>query len=227
MAAKNKNPYDLNENQKNPTQDQEKMKLAEHSADGTIKMAEAPFLASKEGEKKVTLSQKEFDELKAGADKAKEHWDRLLRQQAEFENIRKRLEREKQEFQKFAHEDIIVDLLDILDDLERSVEAAEQGQENFEAFLKGIEMILSHLYDLLKKKGVKPLEAKGRKFDPHQHEALMQVEASQQIKDGEVVEELQKGYLLNDRVIRTAKVKVAVHNAGGITGMEEADTKDK
>lgn len=224
MPAKNKNPHNLNENQKNSAQDQEKIKLAVPSADGTLKMEEVPILTGREGEKKVTVSQKELDELKADADKAKEHWDRLLRQQAEFENIRKRLEREKQEFQKFAHEDIIVDLLDILDDLERSVEAAERGQENFEAFLKGIEMILSHLYDLLKKKGVVPLAAKGKKFDPHKHEALMQSETSEHDKDGEVVEELQKGYLLNDRVIRTAKVKVAVHKPDGTVKIEERDT---
>lgn len=156
----------------------------------------------------VVLKKEEFEQLKADAQKAKEYWDRLLRQQADFENTRKRLERDKQEFQKFAHEDIIVDLLEVLDDLERSVESAEKGQENSEAFLKGIEMILAHLYDLLKKRGVTPISAKGKKFDPNEHEALMQTE-SQEHGDGEVVEELQKGYKLGDRVIRTAKVRVA------------------
>lgn len=156
----------------------------------------------------VVLEREEFERLRGEAEKSAQYWDKFLRQQAEFENIRKRLEREKQEFQKFAHEDIIVDLLGVLDDLERSVEAAEAGQENFEAFLKGIEMILSHLYDLLKKKGVSPVEAKGKRFDPHAHEALMQTETSEH-EDGEVLEELQRGYKLDDRVIRTAKVRVA------------------
>lgn len=167
----------------------------------------------KNGEEKklpetVFLKREEFEQLKADADKAKENWDRFLRQQADFENIRKRLERDKQEFQKFAHEDIIADLLGILDDLERSVEAAEQKQENFDAFLKGIEMILAHLYEVLKKRGVTPISAKGKKFDPNEHEALMQT-ASSEHQDGEVIEELQKGYKLNDRVLRTAKVRVA------------------
>jgi len=150
----------------------------------------------------------ELDALKEKAARAEEHWDRLLRQQAEFDNIRKRLERERIEFQRYAHEDIIADLLGILDDLERSVEAAQNKHENSEAFLKGIEMILAHLYELLKKRGVAPIEATGRPFDPSQHEALLQTETGEH-EDGTVLEELQKGYRLHDRVLRTAKVRVA------------------
>lgn len=156
----------------------------------------------------VVLDKKEYEELASAAQKAQEHWDRCLRQQADFDNIRKRLERDKQEFQKFAKEDVIVDLLSILDDLERSVEAAEKHQENAEAFLKGVEMILGHLHDLLKKHGVAPIDAQGKKFDPLVHEALVQTETPDH-EDGAVLEEMQKGYRLNDRVIRTAKVRVA------------------
>ncbi|MFH1691950.1 MAG: nucleotide exchange factor GrpE [Candidatus Omnitrophota bacterium] len=156
----------------------------------------------------VVLTRQEFEKLTNDAAKAQENWDKLLRQQADFENIRKRMERDRLEFQKYACEDVVIDLLGILDDLERSVDAAEKKQENFDAFLKGIEMILAHLYDLLKKHGVKPIEAKGGKFDPHIHEALMQTQTHDH-KDGEVLEELQKGYRLNDRVVRTSKVRVA------------------
>ncbi|PIY82398.1 MAG: nucleotide exchange factor GrpE [Candidatus Omnitrophica bacterium CG_4_10_14_0_2_um_filter_44_9] len=156
----------------------------------------------------LIIKKEEYEQLQSEAVKAKENWDRLLRQQADFENIRKRLEREKSEFQKFAHEDIVVDLLGILDDLERSVEAAEKKQENFEAFLKGIEMILAHLYELIKKRGVCAIEAEGKKFDPNIHEALMQTDTAE-YADGEIIEELQKGYKIEDRVIRTAKVRVA------------------
>jgi len=74
--------------------------------------------------------------------------------------------------------------------------------------LKGVEMILAHLYQMLKESGVKPIEAEGKVFDPHYHEALMQVE-NKDLPEHTVVEEMQKGYLLNDRVIRTAKVKVS------------------
>ncbi len=159
-------------------------------------------------EEKVVISRKEFEAIGEKAAKAEEHWDRLLRQQAEFDNIRKRLERERIEFQRYAHEDIIADLLGILDDLERSVEAAQNKHENSEAFLKGIEMILAHLYELLKKRGVAPIEATGRPFDPSQHEALLQTETDEH-EDGTVLEELQKGYRMHDRVLRTAKVRVA------------------
>ncbi|MDD2654677.1 MAG: nucleotide exchange factor GrpE, partial [Candidatus Omnitrophica bacterium] len=82
------------------------------------------------------------------------------------------------------------------------------------AFLKGIEMILAHLYEMLKKNGVKPIEANGKKFDPHLHEALMQ-EESDKFDDGIIIEEFQKGYTLEDRVIRTSKVKVATKKKQG------------
>lgn len=159
-------------------------------------------------EKIITLKEAEYLKLKEEADKAKEYWDKILRLQADFDNTRKRLEREKQDFVKFANEGIISELLNILDDLERTVELAESKHQDLPSFLKGVEMILAHLYEMLKEYGVKPLEAQGKLFDPHYHEALMQVE-NKELAEHTIVEELQKGYLLNDRVIRTAKVKVS------------------
>ena len=162
----------------------------------------------KEEEKTVSLKESEYLKLKEEAEKAKEYWDKILRLQADFDNTRKRLEREKQDFVKFANEGIILELLNVLDDLERTAELAQTKHQDFPAFLKGVEMILAHLYEMLKEYGVKPIEAQGRLFDPHCHEALMQVE-SKDVPENTVFEELQKGYLLNDRVIRTAKVKVS------------------
>lgn len=159
-------------------------------------------------EKIVSLKESEYLKLKEEADKAREYWDKILRLQADFDNTRKRLEREKQDFVKFAHEGIILELLNILDDLERTVSLAESKHQDLPAFLKGVEMILAHLYEMLKVYGVKPIEAEGRLFDPNYHEALMQIE-NKDVPEHTVVEELQKGYLLNDRVIRTAKVKVS------------------
>lgn len=163
---------------------------------------------NKKEEKIITLTQDEFLKLKEQAESAGEARDKLLRLQADFENTRKRLERDKQDFAKFANEGIIVELLNILDDLERAVNLAESKDQDLSVFLKGVEMILAHLYEMLKEHGVEPIEAEGKIFDPHYHEALMQVE-NKDIPEHTVVEELQKGYLLNDRVIRTAKVKVA------------------
>ena len=159
-------------------------------------------------EKTVSVKESEYLKLKEEADKVKDLSDKVLRLQADFENTRKRLEREKQDFVKFANEGIILELLNVLDDLERSVSLAETHKEDLTAFLKGVEMILAHLYEMLKEYGLKPIEAAGKLFDPHCHEALLQVE-DKDLPEHTVVEELQKGYLLNDRVIRTAKVKVS------------------
>jgi len=159
-------------------------------------------------EKTVSLKESEYLKLKEESGKAQEYWDRLLRLQADFDNTRKRLEKEKQDFVKFANEGIILELLNILDDLERTVELAQSKHQDVSAFLKGVEMILAHLYEMLKEYGVKPIEAQDKLFDPHYHEALMQVE-NQDLPEHTIVEELQKGYLLNERVIRTAKVKVS------------------
>lgn len=159
-------------------------------------------------EKVVTLKESEYLKLKQDAEKLKEYEDKMLRIQADFENTRKRLEKEKQEFTKFANEGIILELLNILDDLERTVELAQNEHQDLKAFCKGVEMILAHLYETLKEYGVKPIDAEGKLFDPHFHEALMQVE-NKELPEHTIVEELQKGYLLNDRVVRTAKVKVS------------------
>jgi len=159
-------------------------------------------------EKIVSLKEAEYMKLKEEADKAKEYLDKMARLQADFENTRKRLEREKQDFIKFANEGIIIELLNVLDDLERTVELSESKHQDLPAFLKGVEMILAHLYEMLKEYGVKPIDAKGKLFDPNYHEALMQAE-NKELPEHTVMEELQKGYIMNDRVIRTAKVKVS------------------
>lgn len=169
-----------------------------------------PINTDKE-EKPVTLTETEYKALQAEAANCK---DRLLRLQAEFDNAKKRLEKDRLEFIKFANEGLISELLSILDDLERSVEAATQKHEDYEAFLKGVEMIMAHTYDLLKKYRVEAIETKGKKFNPHLHEALLQMETND-FPDGTIVEELQKGYTMDGRVLRTAKVKVAKNKLGG------------
>jgi molecular chaperone GrpE len=165
--------------------------------------------ASSEKKKNIiTISQEEYTTLKEQAKKAAENWERLLRAQAEFENIRKRLEKEKQNFVMFANEELITDLLTILDDLERSIELARENKNDFSGFLKGIELVLGQFHEILKKKGLSPIETKGKPFDPHLHEALLYTETDE-FPEHTVIEELQRGYLLNGRVIRTAKVRVS------------------
>ena len=159
-------------------------------------------------DKTVTLKEAEYLKLKEDALQLSDCKERMLRLQADFENTRKRLEKEKQEFVKFANEGIILELLNILDDLERTVELEHGEAKDIAVFLKGVEMILAHLYEMLKEYGVRPIETEGKLFDPHFHEALMQAE-NKDLPEHSILEELQKGYMLNDRVIRTAKVKVS------------------
>ena len=158
-----------------------------------------------DSEKVITLKESEYKKLLEEINQQKE---KNLRLYAEFENARKRNERERLEFMKYANEELLAQFLNILDDLERSVEAAKAKHQDYSAFLKGIEMVMAHIYEMLKKNDVKAMHAVGKKFDPNYHEPLMQEETKDQ-EDGIVLEELQKGYLLGEKVIRTAKVKVA------------------
>ena len=132
--------------------------------------------------------------------------DRWLRKGAEFDNYRKRIERERREQADQAVVDLLQDLLLVVDDFDRAltVDAGEGGA----AYRKGIEMIHGKLHDLLRKQGVKPIDALGADFDPNQHQAVMH-EESPEHREGEVIGELRKGYTINDRLLRPAMVKVA------------------
>lgn len=156
-------------------------------------------------DRNIVIKESEFKKFQ---EEVAQYKDKYVRIYADFENARKRMERERQEFVKYANEELIVNFLNILDDLERTVEVAQTKHQDYEAFLKGIEMVMAHVYDLLKKNGVKPIEAKGKKFDPNVHEVLMQ-EETDQAEDGIVLEEFQKGYCLGEKVVRTVKVKLA------------------
>jgi molecular chaperone GrpE len=147
----------------------------------------------------------ERDQL--AAEKA-EIYDRLLRRQAEFENFRRRAERDRLEFVQFAGMDIVRELLPILDDFERAlrVECADKN------YFKGIELIYQRLFEALKKLGLEPIETAGRKFDPHQHQAVEQVQ-TEEAEDNAILEELQRGYNFKGKLLRPAMVRVAVKPA--------------
>jgi molecular chaperone GrpE len=139
--------------------------------------------------------------LKAERD---ELYDRVLRKTAEFDNYRRRVERERREQADQSVNDLLLDLLSVVDDfdLARGVETTDAS------YKKGIELIYSKLNDLLRRHGVKPLEAVGKDFDPNVHEAVAH-EASRSHRDGEVIAELRRGYLRGERLLRPAMVKVA------------------
>ncbi len=127
----------------------------------------------------------------------------LKKIQADFENYKKRVEKEKKEFTQFASQELVKNILPLLD----SFQLALANDKDNEEFKKGVELIYSQLWQILEAEGLEPIEALGKQFDPFLHEALMQ-EASDK-PEGIVLEELQRGYMLKDNVIRPAKVKIA------------------
>jgi molecular chaperone GrpE len=131
--------------------------------------------------------------------------DRLARLQAEFENARKRTAREQQDFREYAVADAIKALLPTLDSFERALQTSASDKSEFRG---GVDLIYKQLQDALVKMGLRAIPAKGEPFDPHLHEAIEMVDTSD-AKDHEVLEELQRGYKLKDRLLRPSMVKVA------------------
>jgi molecular chaperone GrpE len=135
-----------------------------------------------------------------------DYYERLLRQAAEFDNYRKRTERERREMAQYAAGDLLETLLPVVDDFERALQA-EAGSDAA-AYRKGVELIYKQLQDLLAKRGVTPIEAVGAPFDPRFHQAVT-YEPSPGHAEGEVLEVVRRGYMHGDRLLRPAMVKVA------------------
>jgi molecular chaperone GrpE len=134
------------------------------------------------------------------------YYDLLLRKTAEFDNYRRRTEKERREQAERLAGDLLLEVLPIIDDFERAL-TADAG-EQAEAYRKGIEIIYRQLLDLLKRRGVRAIDALGQDFDPHVHEAVI-TEAREGAREGEVLEELRRGYRIGERLLRPAVVKVA------------------
>ncbi len=155
----------------------------------------------------LVISTEEYQQLRESVKEKQEYFDKLLRLHAEFDNFKKRSLKEKQQFLKFANEGLIYELISILDNFERAFASANK-MTDFKSLHQGVEMILKQIHQLLEKNGVKKIECTGKAFDPVQQEAIAHVETDK-YPENTVVEELQKGYLFEDRVIRPAKVKVS------------------
>lgn len=147
------------------------------------------------------------EQLKLKEAEAKDNYDRFLRTCAEFENFKKRAAREKEEFVKYSLERMVRELLPVLDNLERAVEHSKVSKD-FGSLMEGVDMTLKQFLQCLDKFGVSPLGAMGERFDPTRHEAIMQLEEGDYDADT-VVGEHQKGYVLNDRLLRPCLVTVA------------------
>ena len=128
----------------------------------------------------------------------------LLRRQAEFDNFRKRTERERSEYLQYAGMELVKDLLPVLDDFDRALKTECSSPE----YAKGVEMIYSRMYETMKKMGLEPVDSVGKPFDPHMHQAVERVETAD-AEDGTVLAEFQRGYLFKGKMLRPSMVKVA------------------
>ena len=161
----------------------------------------------KEKEKKITLPQEEYDQVVKKAAERDEYFNKFLKSCADFDNFRKRFERERTELIKFATGEILLKIIPVVDNLDRAVSSLDKAKDPA-LTVKGIQLIQAQLHDLLGVNGVKKIETKDQIFDPRLHEAVETVEADD-LPEHTVLEEIQPGYILNNRVIKHAFVKVS------------------
>jgi len=157
----------------------------------------------------ASVTAEQFEELKERAAKADEHWDRLLRTTADFDNFKKRAAREKQDAIKYANESLLQKLIPILDNFEMAQSATQAAQTDAAQSLQtGVNMIYQQLKNALSEAGLEELDAASKTFDPNFHEAVSQQETND-LPEGQVVQQLRKGYKFRDRLLRPASVVVA------------------
>ncbi|OWA36650.1 nucleotide exchange factor GrpE [Saccharibacillus sp. O16] len=163
------------------------------------------------GQTSEGASNESVDELKARIEaltaQSEDYVQRLARSQADFDNFRKRTVREKEELGKYASSKLIAELIPVIDNFSRALDTRPQGEAS-ESFVKGVEMIYRQFDSVLQAEGLTTMETVGQPFNPEFHQAVMQVESDEH-EEGIVVEELQKGYMLKDKVLRPAMVKVS------------------
>jgi molecular chaperone GrpE len=197
------------ENQKTATEKKDEETHASAASQDTQTKAKdledtANKAVSEESEAESPPSTEEFARMKA---EYEARYDQMLRTIADFENSKKRAEREKEEFLKYAIEGMVKDLIPVVDNIERAIESTKESKD-FDSLNEGIELIHKQLFDLLERRGVTTIKAVGEPFDPTQHEAVMHVE-SDDVPENAVIEEFQRGYLLHNRVIRPPMVSVS------------------
>ena len=168
--------------------------------------AESPAATDTPGPEPADSERDTTDQIAALQGERDDYYDRLLRKTAEFDNYRRRIERERREQADQAIVDLLQELLLVVDDFDLALTV--DAESNAAGYQKGVELIHAKLHDLLKKYGVRPIDALGADFDPNVHQAVIQQDSSDH-REGEVIGELRKGYTINDRLLRPAMVKVA------------------
>jgi molecular chaperone GrpE len=185
---------------------------SEPGVEGDVgKLSETLAGVTHQKKKKKEDKEKEIEELKNKLEEkekeAKENYDRLLRTAADLENYKKRVAKEKEDWTKFANEDLIKAILPFIDNLERAINHAEKVVDSG-VLIEGVRLTIQQLLQTLNKFGLSSFESVGKPFDPAMHEAMLVVETDKH-EPNQVVEEFQKGYLLNNRLIRPATVSVS------------------
>lgn len=206
------------ENEKSKEKEKiEEAKLESEKLTDDSKLEEATV----ENQVKTDLEEK----LKSAEQELQNYKDRLLRKAAEFENYKRRIENDQFNLLKYAAESLIIKLLPVIDDFERSL-AHLKDAKDVDSIKDGIKLVYDKLMKMLEDQGVKPIDAVGKPFDVHYHEAIMQRKADN-VEPHTVIEEFEKGYLYNDRVIRHTKVAVSEDNAEEISDSSEPTDEEK
>jgi len=199
---------------------EEQPEIAENS--DQIAEQETEVVATEEELSPAEQLQQEVDKARS---EAKAHQEQYLRTLADMENLRKRTQREKEELAKFANENILREILPVIDNLERAVEHAGQTASS-EGLLEGIQMTLAQFSQVLDRFGVKAVDALGQPFDPNLHQAMGQLETSE-FPANTVAQQMQKGYQLNERLLRPAMVMIAKAPAAAEENQTTTETDEK
>ncbi|MGM0503070.1 MAG: nucleotide exchange factor GrpE [Bacteroidota bacterium] len=195
------------ENEKDMTQAEQKIN-SDQKEETKSEKEEVKDNLEQEQDKKGDAEEKEASKKeKSDKEKLEELNDKYLRLAAEYDNYRRRTLKEKMELAKSAGEDILVNILPVMDDFERGLETIDKAKE-VDAIKEGIHLIYNKFKEFLKQRGVKAIEAKEKEFDTDLHEAVTKIPAPKEELKGKVVDVIEKGYLLNDKVIRYAKVVI-------------------
>ena len=193
--------------QQNDFSSEEHVKKEEENKETPKNKEEQQDESSDQGQE-LESAQLEIENLK---NKLEEIEQRNLRLQADFENYRKRVSKEKEDIYRYASQGLIENLLPVLDNFERALDSIKGGKDENQGYFQGIEMVYHQLIQVLSKEGVEEIPALGEIFDPNVHHAVAQ-ESNDEFEDQCIIEVFQKGYRLKDRVIRPSMVKVCIHS---------------
>jgi len=194
--------FNMNKKSKNKPQDD----VVNPELDAQDSVTSSNENQSEDAETALPIAEEEVEEEAEAGDPVQLEKEKYLRLYSEFENFRRRTNKERLDWMQTASKDLMVELLPVVDDMERAMKSMQQAGDV--KSVEGMELVFKKLYSTLEKKGLKPMQAQGESFDPEIHEAVTQFEAPTEEMKGKVIDELEKGYFLNDKVIRFAKVVV-------------------